>query len=388
MVEEETASLRGVCCAVLASFAPLPCAAAHAPRILAERMSLHIAFRCARRTQARGFSTRCAAALETLSTCQQVPALRPTWLGDTVLVRFNCLRARCLSDGGALLHRSQHGTMHNPSRPTRRADYASRLAPGVSTFYHSLKYYFHVNNAYVRNKLQVLLVPRPSRQWSREAAENVATDSNLGMTKFAAPAYDINAPDLYIPLMAFITYVLLIGLSKGSSGHGFTPQVLADSMSTAMCVYRGGLRLEKRAGPTCERWGVAPGKAAPRSLINSALLSRVAMVLEVAFIKAAMYIVGSGHGVNLGWLDCLAYSGYKMVALCINLILGIVVGSVGYHLALLYTGACVGLFVWKSTSAYEASQQETAAWKLAMRVWGASQLVLIWLLGDTSAFSE
>ena len=64
------------------------------------------------------------------------------------------------------------------------------------------------------------------------------------------------------------------------------------------------------------------------------------MVLEVGLIKTAMYIVGSGHGVSLGWLDCLAYSGYKMVALCINLVLGIVIGSIGYHLALLYTGAC------------------------------------------------
>ena len=31
-----------------------------------------------------------------------------------------------------------------------------------------------------------------------------------------APRYEINAPDLYIPLMAFVTYVLLAGSVLGT----------------------------------------------------------------------------------------------------------------------------------------------------------------------------
>jgi hypothetical protein len=30
------------------------------------------------------------------------------------------------------------------------------------------------------------------------------------------PAEDINSPDLYIPTMAFVTYVLLVGLFMGT----------------------------------------------------------------------------------------------------------------------------------------------------------------------------
>lgn len=34
--------------------------------------------------------------------------------------------------------------------------------------------------------------------------------------KFEPPTGDMNAPDLYIPLMAFVTYVLVTGLLKGT----------------------------------------------------------------------------------------------------------------------------------------------------------------------------
>lgn len=39
-----------------------------------------------------------------------------------------------------------------------------------------------------------------------------------GRLSYKPPIYDINAPDLYIPLMAFGTYVVLAGLSLGLRG--------------------------------------------------------------------------------------------------------------------------------------------------------------------------
>lgn len=35
--------------------------------------------------------------------------------------------------------------------------------------------------------------------------------------KYAPPRDDMNAPDLYIPLMSFITFVLVTGLLKGTN---------------------------------------------------------------------------------------------------------------------------------------------------------------------------
>ena len=35
---------------------------------------------------------------------------------------------------------------------------------------------------------------------------------------YACPRDDVNAPDMYIPTMAFITYVLVVGVAMGQLG--------------------------------------------------------------------------------------------------------------------------------------------------------------------------
>lgn len=42
---------------------------------------------------------------------------------------------------------------------------------------------------------------------------------------YKVPSQDLNAPDLYIPLMAFITYILVMGFIMGITDT-FTPEVL------------------------------------------------------------------------------------------------------------------------------------------------------------------
>lgn len=44
---------------------------------------------------------------------------------------------------------------------------------------------------------------------------------------YQTPMLDENAPDLYIPLMAFITYILVTGYAKGTK-NSFTPEVLVE----------------------------------------------------------------------------------------------------------------------------------------------------------------
>lgn len=44
---------------------------------------------------------------------------------------------------------------------------------------------------------------------------DVAGPAMAGVSPYAAPVHDENAPDLYIPLMAFITFVLMSGLLSG-----------------------------------------------------------------------------------------------------------------------------------------------------------------------------
>jgi YIF1 len=60
----------------------------------------------------------------------------------------------------------------------------------------------------------LLLVGGVGQRWTR-----TITKSDNGVVVYLPPRDDINAPDLYIPLMAFITYVLIVGFSMGTAGE-------------------------------------------------------------------------------------------------------------------------------------------------------------------------
>jgi len=77
-----------------------------------------------------------------------------------------------------------------------------------------LKYYFDVSNSYVANKLRLILFPFMKKDWERQ---NVRNPQNGLVQGFLPPREDFNAPDLYIPFMAFITFVLLMGIKRGQN---------------------------------------------------------------------------------------------------------------------------------------------------------------------------
>lgn len=87
-----------------------------------------------------------------------------------------------------------------------------------------LKYYFTVSNKYVLRKLQLLIFPCFQKEWSRK--RDMTSDHDA----WQPPISDNNAPDLYIPIMAFVTYTLLIGYADGLQGK-FTPEKLVTTAS-------------------------------------------------------------------------------------------------------------------------------------------------------------
>ncbi|KAH9299650.1 hypothetical protein KI387_031332, partial [Taxus chinensis] len=83
----------------------------------------------------------------------------------------------------------------------------------ISKYFSNPQYYFQVNDQYVKNKLKVILLPFLHRgHWTR-----IAEQIPGGLT-YKPPIYDINAPDLYIPFMAFGTYFILSGIAMGLLG--------------------------------------------------------------------------------------------------------------------------------------------------------------------------
>jgi hypothetical protein len=119
------------------------------------------------------------------------------------------------------------------------------------------------------------------------------------------PKFDYNAPDLYIPLMSFLTYLLLVGVAKGTN-NTFTPEFLTQAMWRCFAL----------------------------------------QLFECLIIKFGLNLMQ----VSLPFLDILAYTGYKYVALCVNSLV-LVFGRTIYFICSLVTAVFLAYFVLKSMAA-------------------------------------
>ncbi|XP_055850704.1 protein YIF1B-A isoform X2 [Episyrphus balteatus] len=155
-----------------------------------------------------------------------------------------------------------------------------------------LKYYFAVDNNYVINKLRLLFFPFTHKDWSLKYDQDNPVQ----------PRYDINAPDLYIPTMAFITYVVAAGLMLGMQNR-FSPEQLGIQASSALAY----------------------------------------SIFELVVYSITLYVVNIKT--SLKTLDLLAFSGYKFVIIVACLLTSTIFHSLGYYLALIYSSLTLGFFL-------------------------------------------
>lgn len=147
----------------------------------------------------------------------------------------------------------------------------------ISRYLSSLKPYFAVTNIYVLRKLHILVYPWRHGMWSRQStARASAQRPGEAETIYLPPREDLNAPDMYIPLMSFVTYILLSALLYGLSGT-FHPELLGYTASTALG----------------------------------------AVIFELVGLKLGCYLLNIGSS---QLLDLVAYSGYKFVGIIISII--------------------------------------------------------------------
>ncbi|XP_071917557.1 uncharacterized protein [Coffea arabica] len=96
----------------------------------------------------------------------------------------------------------------------------------VSRHLSNPQYYLEVNDDYVKNKIKMILFPFLHKgHWIR------ATEMVGGEILYKPPYCDINAPDLYIPMMAFGTCMVLAGFFLGINGN---PEALGVHFTTAL----------------------------------------------------------------------------------------------------------------------------------------------------------
>jgi hypothetical protein len=158
-----------------------------------------------------------------------------------------------------------------------------------------LKYYFAVDTAYVGKKLGLLLFPFAHSDWSLKFTADEPV----------APRYDTNAPDLYIPVMSFVTYILLAGVALGTQSK-FTPEHLGMTASTALI------------------W----------------------TTIEILALLFSMYIMNVSSCLKL--LDLLSYCGYKYVGMIVVLISSFMFRSTGYFVGLAWMSLTIAFFLVRS----------------------------------------
>lgn len=155
-----------------------------------------------------------------------------------------------------------------------------------------LKYYFAVDTSYVARKLGLLFFPFTHSDWSVSYSQDEPV----------APRYDLNAPDLYIPVMAFVTYVLVTGYMYGTQSR-FTPEQLGMQASSAL----------------------------------------VWLVIEIFAIMLTMYITRMETHIKM--LDLLAFCSYKYVGMIGALLGSLLFKSLGYFVILIYCSGSIGFFL-------------------------------------------
>ncbi|GFP99880.1 protein yif1b, partial [Phtheirospermum japonicum] len=171
----------------------------------------------------------------------------------------------------------------------------------INRYISNPRYYFQVNDDYVKNKLKVVLFPFLHKgHWMR------TVEAAGGKFSFKAPIHDINAPDLYIPIMAFGTYLLLAGFFLGINGK-FSPESLGVQFSTGLLCW----------------------------------------LLQILLLEATLHFLGVLSG-DIPLLDIVAYAGYTFVASAV--IVAIRLSSIDclFFVATLWESFCMGVLLVKT----------------------------------------
>ena len=206
----------------------------------------------------------------------------------------------------------------------------------------SWRYYFNVNTLSVLKKLGMILCPYIfTGKWDRQIlTQEIETQQNGTQTSkilYEPPETDIHAPDLYIPLMSFITYVLTIGFYYGAMGT-FTPEKL--SMIATICL--------------------------------------IIIIGEVLILKFCDYMLFNNSN---DFRMHLSLVSYIFVPILVSTIVGTIPIPYIGAIAMIYCGVSYGFFVFKTICGYiECNEGADKTMKIYAGVMALLQFVLVFFL--------
>ncbi|CCD25733.1 protein transporter YIF1 NDAI_0F04150 [Naumovozyma dairenensis CBS 421] len=164
----------------------------------------------------------------------------------------------------------------------------SKVSNNGSTTY--LSHYFQVSTSYVLQKLKQILFPYLNKNnWQRipdsqskmnggNGNPNAPTMNGPSSFQFMSPKDDSNCPDLYIPIMGLITYILIWNTQQGLQGS-FNPEDLYYKLSSILGF----------------------------------------MGLDLFILKLGLYLLVSTHSPVTSLVELTCFVGYKFVPLTLSL---------------------------------------------------------------------
>jgi len=163
-----------------------------------------------------------------------------------------------------------------------------------------LRRYFAVSTDYVLNKLKLVLFPY-TYHGSYQRRVIPSTIDGKTVEPYPPPRADINAPDLYIPVMGFVTYVILCAVVAGLAG-GFRPEMLSLKAVTAL----------------------------------------IAAAISALFLYCGFWVLTD---TRQPFLDCLAFCGYVFVGVALNEFAVLFGGRWLLYPCIVFTGAGLSYFL-------------------------------------------
>ncbi|KAL3840663.1 hypothetical protein ACJIZ3_025254 [Penstemon smallii] len=207
----------------------------------------------------------------------------------------------------------------------------------ISRYISNPRYYFQVNDDYVKRKLKVVLFPFLHKgHWMR------TVESGDGKLSYKPPIHDINAPDLYIPTMAFGTYVVLVGFFLGINGK-FSPESLSVQYSIGLLCW----------------------------------------LLQVLLLEATLQSLGGG---DIPLLDIVSYAGYIFVPAAVIILIRLFSDFL-FCAIILWESFCMGVLLVKTMkriliSEVQSFEKNSTKRNYVLLFMATSQIPLLFWLGN------
>ena len=190
------------------------------------------------------------------------------------------------------------------------------------------KSYWDVDTSYVLRKLFYLLFPINSSSMQSSGFSSFPTQGDTSRS--------LNSPDLYIPSMSLVTYILMVGYVLGTQGR-FAPDLLGITASSAL----------------------------------------VWLAIELCCCLLATYLIGM-YSAGL-WHKLSVLSGYKFFYMVCCIGVFVVFGSYGYYISFLATSLSSVIFSVQNLRAIMRDQTSSNGWYLMLAISILQPPMVYWL---------